>query len=150
MRIGGFRIGFALVGSALLAASVTSIAIAADNGSHGPQCYGACPTKTRLTLSAKTVTFGSENTLVFTVVVKPKVRGTHGNPVGTAVVVYRSTTLCTAVLTDYGRHKAKGTCSPSADALAARHKLYRIRAVYNGTASFSGSHARRRTLRVVS
>ncbi|HUJ07516.1 MAG TPA: hypothetical protein VLX31_15525 [Streptosporangiaceae bacterium] len=64
--------------------------------------------------------------------------------------MYRSTTLCTVVLTDYGRHKARGTCSPSADALPVRHKVYRVRAFYSGSSSFTASHARRRIIRVVS
>lgn len=145
MRISEFRIGFALVGSALLAASVTSIAIAAQNGSSGPRCYSTCPSKTGLMVSSRTLTFGSENTEVFTVKVRSKIRHIPGTPTGNVVVMYRSTTLCTMVLVN-----GRGTCSPSANALPARRKVYRIRAFYGGDASFTGSHARRQPVKVIS
>lgn len=146
MRIGGFRIGFALVGSALLAAGVTSMAIAAQNHeTAAPRCYSTCPSKTGLAVSAHTITFGSENTEVFTVKVRSKIRHVPGTPTGTVTVMYRSTTLCTMVLVN-----GTGTCSPSATALAPRRKRYPIRAFYSGDASFTGSHARRQPVTVVS
>lgn len=144
MRISGFRIGSALVGSALLAATVTSVAIGAQNGSAGPRCYSTCPSKTSLLVSSRILIFGREDHTVFAVKVRSKIRHIPGTPTGNIMVMYRSTTLCTMVLVN-----GRGTCSPSATALPARRKVYRIRAFYSGDASFTGSHARRQPIKVI-
>ena len=88
---------------------------------------------TVLTFNPKTVAYGSENTIPFTVTVSPNPVG-GGTPTGTATVKTGSTTLCTVTLS-----AGTGVCNAAAAALAASGTAYPVTATYNGDTNFTGS-----------
>jgi Bacterial Ig-like domain (group 3) len=94
---------------------------------------------TSLTLSTSTVTYGHENVLRFTV----KVTGSAGVPTGNAIVMVTTggKLVCATRLSG-----GKGTCSPTATALAVGSHL--IMAHYNGNTVFNPSNSGTKTLTV--
>ena len=134
------RIGFALVGAALLATGVTSMAVAAQNQAPAGPCYSTCPPDMKLDMTPNVVNFGSEEVADFSVIVGPDFIGAGLVPTGTVTVKAGSTVLCTITLV-----RGRGSCSPSADALPGG-QTYPIEAFYNGDANFSPSHSNIREL----
>jgi hypothetical protein len=97
-------------------------------------------TVTRLSSSVIAVSYGRENTAVFSVTVTPQYTGT---PTGTVTVAVGRTTLCTGTLS-----RGKATCSErSWTALAPG--TYSVIASYAGSAEFSASHSAGLTWKVV-
>jgi hypothetical protein len=97
-------------------------------------------TKTVLTLSSSSVTYGRENTLVFTTTVSPQYAGTPG---GTVTVKAGTITLCAATLS--GGH---ATCSPrSATVLGGG--AHTVTVSYSGNNAFGSSSSAAKTLTVV-
>src|ERR1022692_4757468 len=125
MRIMQPRIGFALVGAALLATGVTSMAMAAPNQAAQPTCYSTCPTNVDLKETFHVLHVGAEEIEDFSVRVGPDVIGATSAPTGTVTIKTGSTVLCTIILV-----KGRGSCSPPANALPAGHD--EVVAYYNG------------------
>ena len=69
MRIMQPRTGFALVGAALLATGVTSMAVAAQNQAPAGPCYSTCPPRMKLDITPNVVHVGSEEVADFSVIV---------------------------------------------------------------------------------
>ena len=136
MRIMQPRTGIALVGAALLATGVTSMAVAAQNQAPAGPCYSTCPPKMKLDITPNVVNIGSEEVADFSVVVGADFIDSGLIPTGTVTVKSGSTALCTIVLNEKGR----GSCSPSASALPGG-QTYPIEAYYNGDDNFSPSHS---------
>ena len=68
MRFSHFKLGFAVLASAFLAAGVSSVAFsAARNGTSGSSCYSTCPSLTRLAIAGHVTHFGSEQNVAFDV-----------------------------------------------------------------------------------
>ena len=120
MRIMQPRTGFALVGAALLATGVTSMAFGAQNQADQPVCYSTCPPKIDLKETFRILHPGAENIEDFSVRVGPDVIGTTNAdaPTGTVTIKAGSTVLCTITL-----FRGKGSCRPSADVAAHRWQL---------------------------
>jgi hypothetical protein len=125
------RIGFALVGAALLATGVTSMAMAAPNQAAQPTCYSTCPPKIDLKESFHLLSPGSEQIEHFSVRVGPDVIGASNAPTGTVTIKAGSTVLCTIILV-----RGAGSCSPSPDALPTDGS-YVVQAYYSGDATYS-------------
>jgi hypothetical protein len=144
MRIMQPRIGFLLVTAALLAAGVSSMAVAAQNQAPETLCYSTCGgTSAWLTQAWKLVSYGSEQIQIYHVTVSSHVPGLGQAPTGTVTVKSGSTTLCTIVLS-----AGRGSCLPSPDALPPG--FYGIRGYYSGDATFSASVSNIRMLQVSS
>jgi hypothetical protein len=138
------RLSFLLIAAVLLAAGLTSAAVAAEHQPSQPACYGVCPTLTRFSLSPRIVVYGRERFVVFRVTVRPRADDVPGFPRGIVRVRFRKRTLCTIRLV-----RARGRCSPSSRALPPRRRRYWIYASYRGNARFSASTSRPRFLKVV-
>jgi len=120
---------------AVFSTSVGLVALGQVSASASPKsCYSTCPTTTTLSASSNSLTFGSENTEVFSVTVAPRTSGVPGVPTGTVVVKAGWTTLCTITLS-----AGAGSCSPGASALPGAHHPYLVIARYGGDSSFSRS-----------
>jgi hypothetical protein len=89
-------------------------------------------TKTSLTLSAATVTYGKERTLVMTVKVAPQYSGTPGAQV---IIAAGPTTLCIVTLS-----AGAGKCSPPTQTSLSPGK-HTVVAAYQGNADFNTSSA---------
>ncbi len=144
MRLIRTKLSFLIICAAILAAGLTSVAMAADQQPAQPGCYGTCPTLSRFWLSTRNVVYGHEQLEVFRVTVRPEVADVPEIPGGTVVVKLGHVTLCTIRLV-----RAQGRCSPSSRALAPRAHRYRVYASYNGNAKFSASTSGLQYLRVV-
>jgi hypothetical protein len=128
-------------------ASVTSCAVggfydATPSFGLGFVASGALPQTSRsaLTLSAGSVTYGREQRERITVTVSPQ---RNGKPSGTVTVRTGSTVLCAFALNSAG----KGSCALSAKRLAVgRHSLA---ASYPGTVGYSGSGSAAKVVTVV-
>jgi hypothetical protein len=138
------KLSFLLIAAALLAAGLTSAAMAAEHQPSQPSCYGACPTLTRFTLSLPIVVYGREQSEVFRVAVRPEASDVPGFPRGTVAVKSGPLTLCVIRLV-----RAQGSCSPSSRALPPQAHLYSVQAFYGGNARFSASTSRPWLLRVL-
>jgi hypothetical protein len=142
MRIMQPRIGFALVGAALLATGVTSMATAASNQAAQPTCYSTCPPNVDLKEGFHVLHVGAEEIENFAVRVGPDVIGATSTPTGTVTIKAGSTVLCTIILV-----KGHGSCSPSANALPAGR--YEVVAYYSGDSTYSPAQSLPRELEVV-
>ena len=87
-------------------------------------------TSTTVSLSATSVGFGDESSIVFTADVTPQFAGT---PTGTVTIATGSTTLCTIAL------PAATTCSAQNDAVKASATPYAVTATFGGDTNFSVS-----------
>jgi len=145
MRIMQPRIGFALVGAALLATGVTSMAVAAQNQAAQPTCYSTCPANVDLKETFHVLHVGAEEIEDFSVLVTPGVIGATASPTGTVTIKAGSTVLCTITLTPMS--KGRGSCSPSASALPAGH--YVVIAYYSGDSTYSPAQSHPRQLEVI-
>lgn len=113
--------------------SVGVIAAGPSVASASPKsCYSTCPTAAFLSASSRTIVYGSEQTEVFTVKVKPRAPGVAGVPTGTVDIKTGWTTLCTITLSG-----GTGSCSPGASALRASWRPYFILGAYSGDKDFS-------------
>ena len=146
MRIMQPRTGFALVGAALLATGVTSMAVAAQNQAAQPVCYSTCPPNVDLKLSFHVLHVGAEEIENFSVRVGPGFIGATDSPTGTVTIKTGSTVLCTITLTPASR--GRGSCSPSASALPAGH--YVVIAYYSGDSTHSPAQSQPRQLQIIS
>ena len=90
MRIMQPRTGFALVGAALLATGVTSMAFGAQNQADQPVCYSTCPPKIDLKVTYRTLDLGDEQDEVFDVTVRGAQIGAV-TPTGTVSIQVGST-----------------------------------------------------------
>ena len=142
MRIMEPRTGFALVGAALLATGVTSMAMAAQNQAAQPTCYSTCPPNVDLKETFHVLHVGGEEIEDFSVRVGPDVIGATNAPTGTVTIKAGSTVLCTIILV-----KGQGSCSPSANALPAGHD--EVVAYYSGDSTYSPAQSRPRQLEVI-
>ena len=95
-------------------------------------------TRTALSLSAASVTFGQEQAEHMSVTVSPQYSGTPG---GTVTVKSGTSTICTITL-----GSGRGQCSLTARQLATG--TYTLIAVYNSNSNFAGSASSRKTLTV--
>jgi hypothetical protein len=95
-------------------------------------------TRTRLTLSASSVTLGQEQAERLSVTVAPQFGGT---PAGTVGLKAGARTVCTIVL-----RSGKGSCTLTAREL--KPGTYRLTASYPGKGGFTGSAAAPKTLKV--
>ena len=135
MRIMKPRIGFALVGAALLATAVTSTVLAAVPAqAQSPTCYSTCPAQVTLTVGFQVVPFGSENLSNFSVVVTAGFLGATAIPTGTVTIKADSTVLCTIVLVE-----GRGSCSTSPSAVPPG--TYVLVADYSGDSNYSPSQS---------
>jgi hypothetical protein len=137
------RIGILLASTALLAAGVSSMAVAAQNPTAQPECYSICSSDARLTQEWTSVAEGREEFQVFHVRVSPAVLGLEQAPTGTVEIKSGSTILCAIVLSD-----GRGSCSPSPNALPAG--FHSVRGYYSGDAAFSASVSNDKTFEVTS
>jgi hypothetical protein len=144
VRLMRTKLSFLLIAATLLAAGLTSAAMAAEHQPGQPACYGACPTLTRFSLSSRVVVYGREPFEVFRVTVRPGVADVPEFPRGTVAVKFGPLTLCMIRLA-----RAQGFCSPSSHALPPRGRPYQIYASYSGNAKFSASTSRPQFLKVV-
>ncbi len=142
MRIMQPRIGFALVGAALMATGVTSMAVAAQNQAAQPTCYSTCPPNVDLKETFHVLHVGGEEIERFSVRVGPDVIGATNAPTGTVTIKAGSTVLCTITLVN-----GRGSCSPPANALPAGH--YVVVAYYNGDGTYSPAQSQPRQLEVI-
>ena len=71
MRFIRTRLFLSLIVGALLAAGVTSAAVAAQHQAQRRQCYSVCATRTSMVLSTHLVAYGHENRVRFSVAVRP-------------------------------------------------------------------------------
>jgi hypothetical protein len=138
------KLSFLLIAAALLAAGLTSAAMAAEHQPSQPACYGACPTLTRFSLSSRIVVYGRERFEVFRVTVRPRTADVPESPRGIVRVKFQKLTLCTIRLV-----RGQGSCSPSSRALPPRQDRYWIDASYRGNARFSASTSRPGFLTVI-
>jgi hypothetical protein len=97
-------------------------------------------TRSTLSLSTSSATYGHEKALVVTVKVSPQYAGTPG---GTVTVKAGRVTICSKALS-----RGKASCSPRSGT-ALRVGKYQLVATYPGNADFSGSKSAARTLKVV-
>ncbi len=146
MRIMQPRTGFALVGAALLATGVTSMAVAAQNQAAQPVCYSTCPPNVDLKETFHVLHVGAEEIEDFSVRVGPDVLGATASPTGTVTIKAGSTVLCTITLT--AASDGRGSCSPSANALPAGH--YEVVAYYSGDSIYSPAQSHPRQLEIIS
>jgi hypothetical protein len=138
------KLGVAVLASACLAAGMSGAAFGGTHrGTSATTCASPCPSLTRLSITNPVTTFGSEQSVVFNVRVKPRVLHTGLTPTGTVTLQYHATVLCTVVLSS-----GTGSCSPSPSALPARNKSYPVNAVYGGDATFTPSQSGARHMRV--
>jgi hypothetical protein len=142
MRIMQPRTGFALVGAALLATGVTSMAVAAQNQAAQPTCYSTCPANVDLKETFHVLHVGAEEIEFFSVRVGPGVIGATTTPTGTVTIKAGSTVLCTITLVN-----GRGSCSPPANALPAGH--YVVVAFYSGDSNYSPAQSHPRQLQVI-
>jgi hypothetical protein len=142
MRITQPRIGFALIGAALLAAGVTSMATAAPNQAAQPNCYSTCRPTVHLKETFHVLRVGAEEIEDFSVRVGPDFIGAANAPTGTVTIRAGSTVLCTITLVD-----GHGSCSPSANALPAGHDV--VEAYYSGGGTYSPAQSRPEQLEVI-
>ena len=142
MRIMQPRIGFALVGAALLATGATSMAVAAQTQAQQPACYSTCPPEVELGESFHVLHVGAEEIERFFVRVEPGVVGAEATPTGSVTIKAGSTVLCTIILV-HGR----GSCSPSASALPAGHD--EVVAYYSGDSTYSPAQSHPRQLQII-
>ena len=103
------------------------------------ETVGKASTKTQLTLSTGSVTFGHEQQETFAVTEKPQY---SGSPSGTVTVSTGQTVLCAATLSASG----VASCSHSSSALAIGS--WPVSATYKGSSSFKGSHSSTKTVKV--
>jgi len=115
----------ALLGAGIMAAGVTSIALAASHHARARGCYGVCGTRTSLSLSRHRVLFGEEQVEVFRVRVRPVVMGGAGTPTGIVKVQEMGRTLCTIRLVH-----GTGSCALRRRELRPSRRPYRVDAVY--------------------
>jgi hypothetical protein len=129
------------VSSPTLLAAGTYAVTAAYSGSaffatstSGPATFtvSKAPTKTSLTLSAKTVVHGHEQTLKFTTTLRPAFAGV---PTGAVAVFAGKIKLCSVNIT--AASHGTGTCSPVATALPPGS--YSVIADYGGASNFAPS-----------
>jgi len=140
------RTGFVLVGAALLATGVTSMAVAAQNQAAQPECYSTCPATVDLMETFHVLHVGAEEIEDFSVRVGPDVLGATASPTGTVTIKAGSTVLCTITLT--AASDGRGSCSPSANALPAGH--YEVVAYYSGDSIYSPAQSHPRQLEIIS
>jgi hypothetical protein len=142
MRIMQPRTGFALIGAALLATGVTSLATAAPNQAAQPTCYSTCRPNVHLKETFHVLRVGAEEIEDFSVRVGPDVIGAADAPTGTVTIKAGSTVLCTITLVN-----GHGSCSPPANALPAGH--YVVVAYYSGDSTYSPAQSHPRQLEVI-
>ena len=143
MRFIRTRLVLSLIAGALLAAGVTSAAVAAQHQAQRRQCYSVCSTRTSLALSTHVVVYGHENRVRFFVAVRPGIHSL-GSVRGTVAVRTRGMTLCTVRL-----FRGTGSCSPGRRALQPQRRPYFIQAFYGGSRTFGQSRSNVRPLRVI-
>jgi len=134
----------ALLGAGIMAAGVTSIALAAQHQNRARGCYGVCGTRTSLSLSRHLVFYGEEQFEVFHVRVSPVVMGAAGVPKGTVKVQEMGRTLCTIKLV-----RGVGSCALNRRELRPKRRPYHIDAVYLGHGTFGRSVSPEQLLVVV-
>jgi Big-like domain-containing protein len=145
MRIMQPRTGLALVGAALLATGVTSMAVAAQDQAAQPPCYSTCPPNIDLKETFHVLHVGAEEIERFSVRVGPDFIGATSTPTGTVTIKAGSTVLCTITLTSTSR--GRGSCSPPASVLPAGH--YVVIAYYSGDSTFSPAQSHPRQLEII-
>jgi hypothetical protein len=143
MRFIRTRLFLSLIVGALLAAGVTSAAVAAQHQPQRRQCYSVCSTRTALALSTHVVVYGHENRARFFVAVRPGIMGI-GVVRGTVVVRTAGVTLCTVRLV-----RGAGRCSPGRRSLQPRRRAYSVQAFYEGGRTFGRSRSNTRSLKVI-
>lgn len=142
MRMLVIRLFYVLVG-AVLAVGVAMSAL------RGPEptlvaaesCYSACPSLTAMSLSSPTVTYGSQQAVVFRVGVGVSPPG-GAAPTGDVAVQAGIRTLCMIRL-------LRGVGSCSLDAWTLSPGRYQIRARYAGDANYQSSTSSREILTVL-
>ena len=140
MRIVRTKLFFSLIAGALLAAGVTSVAMAAQPQARGRACYSTCSTRTSLSVRPNIVHYGRENRARFSVAVRPSISGI-GFARGTVAMKAGSITLCTIRLS-----RGTGSCSPGRRALRPQRRPYLIQAFYGGSKVFSHSKSQKQIL----
>ena len=143
MRFIRTRLFLSLIVGALLAAGVTSAAVAAQHQAQRRQCYSVCPSRTSMVLSTHVVFYGHENRVRFFVAVRPQILGI-GFARGTVAVRTRGMTLCTVRL-----FRGAGSCSPRRRALDPQRRPYFIQAFYGGSHTFGRSRSNIHPLKVI-
>ena len=143
MRFIRTRLFLSVIVGALLAAGVTSAAVAAQHQAQRRQCYSVCPTRTSLVLSTHVVVYGHENRVRFFVAVRPGFLGI-GSVRGAVAVRTRGITLCTVRL-----FRGTGSCSPGRRALQPQRRPYFIQAFYGGSRTFGRSSSNIHPLKVI-
>jgi hypothetical protein len=130
------KLSFILIAAALLVAGLTSVAMATGRQPSQPACYGACPTRTQFTLSARTLLYRHERVEVFHVTVVRGDTDVPELPTGTVAVrqAVGTLTLCTITLV-----RAQGSCSPAPRLLPSRGYPYWLHATYTGDTKFGVS-----------
>jgi Bacterial Ig-like domain (group 3) len=142
MRIRLNRLVYVLIGAALAVGLLLSAFVRPEPRLTGSEdCYGLCPSVTALSLSSSTVTYGNEQVEKFNVRVSTGASGT-GVPTGYVVVESGTKILCGIHL-----YRGKGSCSPTAEALA--RGSYKIVAHYSGDLNFKPSRSSKETLTVL-
>lgn len=143
MRFMRTRLFLSLIVGALLAAGVTSAAVAAQHQAQRRQCYSVCSTRTSMALSTHVVVYGHENRVRFFVAVRPGILGI-GAVRGRVIVRTAGVTLCTVRLV-----RGAGRCSPGRRALQPRRRPYNVQAFYEGSKTFGRSRSNPRSLKVI-
>ena len=143
MRFIRTRLFLSLIVGALLAAGVTSAAVAAQHQAQRRQCYSVCPTRTSMLLSTHVVVYGHENRVRFFVAVRPGIMGI-GAVRGTVAVRTGGMTLCTVRLV-----RGAGRCSPGRRALQPRRRPYFIQAFYGGSQHLRSLRSNTHPLKVI-
>jgi hypothetical protein len=137
------KVFMSLIGAALLAAGVTTVAVAAEHQPKAGSCYSSCPTQTTLSESTHEVMFDHEQREVFTVTVEPRVGGIGKTPRGTVDIVWRHEVLCRIRLSH-----GTGSCRLRRGELRPERRPDLIQADYLGNGIFSPSKSREQYLRV--
>ncbi len=144
MRFIRTRLFLSLIVGALLAAGVTSAAVAAQHQAQRRQCYSVCATRTFMVLSTHLVAYGHENRVRFSVAVRPGISGIGGVVRGVVTVRTAGVTLCTARLV-----RGAGRCSPGRRALQPRRRAYLVQGFYQGGKIFGRSRSNPHRLKVI-
>lgn len=137
------RLFLSLIVGALLAAGVTSAAVAAQHQAQRRQCYSVCSTRTSMLLSTHVVVYGHENRVRFFVAVRPGILGI-GAVRGSVIVRTAGVTLCRARLV-----RGAGRCSPRRRALQPRRRAYNVQGFYEGSRIFGRSRSNAHPLKVI-
>ncbi|MGP8001727.1 MAG: hypothetical protein ACLPKI_31045 [Streptosporangiaceae bacterium] len=137
------KVFLSLIGAALLAAGVTTVAVAAEHQTSPGSCYSTCPTQTTLSLSTHEVIYGEERRAVFTVTVDPQSGDIGKAPVGTVEIVWRKEVLCTIRLSG-----GTGSCELQQNELDPGRLPDLVQADYEGNAIFSPSKSPKQYLEI--